>query len=194
MPSICPLPSSQPPPQSFWTHINFHQIWQSSRVFTSSSHNCLKSCQQQQREDGLWVSHQENLPCKLSQDLLRVGCCRTHVGMCSSEQTVHFAFFPAGGKETWVQPKRAAGGWGNWSSCWERGGCKEYQGKAVSWWGEESSNDSLQIFRQSDFAIFVCWMCLLKPVLDFARYSLAVWVKMCGLQIDSCTLNEALFW
>lgn len=175
------------------TNINFHQIWQSSRVFTPSSHHCHKNYRQQQREDSLLVSHQESLPCELTQDPLRVGCCWARVGTCSLEQMMQFAFLPAGGKETWVQPKRAAGGWGNWSSCWEREGCKDYQGKAVFWCREESSSGSPQICRQSDFAIFACWMCLLKPFLDFARYSLAVWVKMCGLQIDFCTLSEALF-
>lgn len=92
-------------------------------------------------------------------------------------------------------PGGLQGGWGNCSSCWERRGGREYQMKTalVGKW-RDSSNDSLQICRQSDFAIFACWMCLLKPFLDCARYSVAVWVKMCGLQIDSCTLSEVLFW
>lgn len=60
----------------------------------------------------------------------------------------------------------------------EREEVVEYQGGEAGW-----SKDGLQICKQSDFAVFACWMCLLKPFLDCARYSLAVWVKMCGLQI-----------
>lgn len=74
-------------------------------------------------------------------------------------------------------------GWGNCSSCWERGGGRVSRKSCVGGGGAGRSKDSLQICKQSDFAVFACWMCLLKPFLDCARYSLAVWVKMCGLQI-----------
>lgn len=74
-------------------------------------------------------------------------------------------------------------GWGNCSSCWERGGGSLSRKSCIGGGGAGSSKDSLQICKQSDFAVFACWMCLLKPFLDCARYSLAVWVKMCGLQI-----------
>lgn len=49
------VPSSQPPLQSLEllnTHMDFHQIWQSSRAFTSSCCSCHQNWQQQQREAG----------------------------------------------------------------------------------------------------------------------------------------------
>jgi len=52
-------------------------------------------------------------------------------------QALRFALRLAGAEETRVQPKRAAGGRGNCSPCWERGGGKEYQGRAVRGRGGE---------------------------------------------------------
>lgn len=48
------------------------------------------------------------------------------------------------------------------SNCW--GADQEDEGtgerrnimEAVLWWGEESSNDSLQICRQADLVVFAC--------------------------------------
>lgn len=72
--------------------------------------------------------------------------------------------------------------------CWDRGDGREHQGKAV--WGGRRVCRSAGNY----VLLFACLLCPLKPFLDCARYSLVVWVKMCGLQIDSCRLREALFW
>jgi len=79
------------------------------------------------------------------------------------------------------------------SNCW--GADQEDEGtgerrnimEAVLWWGEESSNDSLQICRQADLVVFACWMHVLKPFLDFAGCSSAVWVRKCGLPVSTLT-------
>ena len=163
---------------------NFCQIWQSGRVFTSSSHNYHRNCQQKQREDGPCVSHQESLPCKLSQDPLRVGCRQARVGTCS------LVCRPCDLPCAWLVPRRPG---------YNPRGLQEGEGTAARagreevvrsikaelyGGGEESNNDNLWICRLSGFSVFACWICLLKPALDCARYSLAVWVKMCGLQTE----------